>query len=109
MGNMATIGQQNLSNYKHIVINNGAHDSVGAQPTDAHDLEKFKLTELAKACGYKMVRMLGGQIVTQWLVHVSFISVTEVLVTQWKVHVSFISVTEVLMTVVIACVLHLCD
>ena len=54
MGNMATIGQQNLSNYKHIVINNGAHDSVGAQPTDAHDLEKFKLTELAKACGYKM-------------------------------------------------------
>ena len=35
---------------------------------------------------------------TQWLVHVSFISVTEVLVTQWLVHVSFISVTEVLVT-----------
>ena len=34
---------------------------------------------------------------TQWLVHVSLISVTEVLVTQWLVHVSFTSaVTEVL-------------
>ena len=37
-------------------------------------------------------------LVTQWLVHVSFISVAEVLVTQWLVHVSFISVTEVLVT-----------
>ena len=37
-------------------------------------------------------------LVTQWLVHVSFISATEVLVTQWLVHVSFISVTEVLVT-----------
>ena len=35
-------------------------------------------------------------LVTQWLVHVSFISVTEMLVTQWLVHVSFISVTELL-------------
>ena len=56
MGNLATIGQQGLPNYKHIVINNGAHDSVGAQPTDAQDLEKFNLTKLAKAVGYKMVR-----------------------------------------------------
>ena len=32
---------------------------------------------------------------TQWLVNVSFTSVTEVLVTQWLVHVSFTSVTEV--------------
>ena len=34
-------------------------------------------------------------LVTQWLVHVSFISVTEVLVTQWLLHVSIISVTKV--------------
>ena len=33
---------------------------------------------------------------TQWLVHVSFICVTEVLMTQWLVHVSFISVTDML-------------
>ena len=37
-------------------------------------------------------------LVTQWLVHVSFISVTEVFVTHWLVHVSFISVTEVFVT-----------
>ena len=33
-------------------------------------------------------------LVTQWLVHVSFISVTEVLVTQWLLHVFIISVTK---------------
>ena len=37
-------------------------------------------------------------LITQWLVHVSFISVTDMLVTQWFVHVSFISATEVLVT-----------
>ena len=37
-------------------------------------------------------------IVTQWLVHVSFTSVTGVLVTQRLVHVSFTSVTEVMVT-----------
>ncbi len=35
---------------------------------------------------------------TKWLVHVSFISVTEVLVTQWLGHVSSTSVTEVFVT-----------
>ena len=35
-------------------------------------------------------------LVTQWLVDVSFIPVTEVLVTPWLVQVSFISVTEAL-------------
>ncbi|WP_342350595.1 phosphonopyruvate decarboxylase [Clostridium neonatale] len=29
MGGMAIIGNQNVNNYVHIVINNGAHDSVG--------------------------------------------------------------------------------
>ena len=51
-------------------------------------------------------------VVTQWLVHVSFTSVTEVLVIQWLVHVSFTSVIKVLVTqwlLVSACVFHLCD
>ena len=30
LGSMATIGQLGLTNYKHIIFNNGAHDSVGA-------------------------------------------------------------------------------
>jgi phosphonopyruvate decarboxylase len=42
-----------LSNLKHIVVNNGAHDSVGGQPTVGFDVS---LTEIAKACGYKIIR-----------------------------------------------------
>lgn len=42
-----------LRNYKHVVFNNGAHDSVGGQPTAAFDAS---LTGVAKACGYYVVR-----------------------------------------------------
>ena len=40
-----------VKNLKHIVINNGAHDSVGGQPTKASNLN---LTELAKTFGYNL-------------------------------------------------------
>lgn len=54
-----------LANLKHIVVNNGAHDSVGGQPTVGFDVS---LTEVAKACGYKVVRseaaMTPGDVVT---------------------------------------------
>ena len=40
------------SNLLHIVINNGAHDSVGGQPTKGAILD---LTQIAKACGYARV------------------------------------------------------
>ena len=42
-----------ISNLKHIVINNGAHDSVGGQPTMA---SKVNLSEIASACGYKLIK-----------------------------------------------------
>lgn len=42
-----------LSNLKHVVINNGAHDSVGGQPTYGFDVS---LTGVAKVCNYKIVR-----------------------------------------------------
>ena len=50
MGNMTSIGQSNSDNLVHIVLNNGAHDSVGGQPTCANEIS---LTEIAKASGYK--------------------------------------------------------
>lgn len=53
MGAMATVGQSNLDNFKHIVINNGAHDSVGGQPTDAGNHEDFSFSKIAQGCGYK--------------------------------------------------------
>ena len=34
MGSIAIIGGRKISNYVHIVLNNGAHESVGGQPTD---------------------------------------------------------------------------
>ena len=52
MGSLAIIGSRGLSNYYHIVINNGAHDSVGGQPTVAFDIDFIKV---AQACGYKTV------------------------------------------------------
>jgi phosphonopyruvate decarboxylase len=33
LGSLAICGCSNIKNFKHIVINNGAHDSVGGQPT----------------------------------------------------------------------------
>lgn len=50
LGGMAIIGNQDVNNYIHIVINNGAHDSVGGQKTVGLDMN---LLDIAKACGYK--------------------------------------------------------
>ncbi|CAF0809541.1 unnamed protein product [Brachionus calyciflorus] len=52
MGTLATIGQNGPENLKHIIFNNGAHDSVGGQPTDA-DNENFSFAKIALGCGYK--------------------------------------------------------
>lgn len=49
MGALAVIGACNPHNLVHIVINNGAHESVGGMPTVA---EKTDVSAIAKACGY---------------------------------------------------------
>lgn len=50
MGNMAITASMNCKNYVHVVFNNGAHDSVGGQPTVGL---KIDLCAVAKAVGYK--------------------------------------------------------
>ena len=52
MGSMAIVGDQEPWNYIHVVFNNGAHDSVGGQPTVGL---KMDLPGVAKAVGYKEV------------------------------------------------------
>lgn len=52
MGAMAVIGQSGISNLKHIVINNGCHESVGGQPTVGLDI---RMDQIALACGYERV------------------------------------------------------
>lgn len=49
MGSMAVIGANAPKNLVHIVINNGAHETVGGMPTVA---SKMELDAIAKACGY---------------------------------------------------------
>lgn len=50
MGALAIIGSQKVANFKHIIINNGCHDSVGGQPTVGASIS---FVSIAKACGYK--------------------------------------------------------
>ena len=52
MGSMAIVGDKEPGNYIHVVFNNGAHDSVGGQPTVGL---KMDLPSVAKAVGYKGV------------------------------------------------------
>ncbi len=56
MGSLALIGQMGTPNFIHIVINNGAHDSVGGQKTVAL---KLSLAKLASDCGYNKVKSLS--------------------------------------------------
>lgn len=49
MGAMAVIGTGLPNNMVHIVINNGAHETVGGMPTVAGGID---LTKIASACGY---------------------------------------------------------
>lgn len=49
MGSMALMGANAPENLIHIVINNGAHETVGGMPTVA---SKIDVVAIAKACGY---------------------------------------------------------
>ena len=50
MGNMAIVGSKSPSNYVHVIFNNGAHDSVGGQPTVGHEID---IVAIAHAMHYQ--------------------------------------------------------
>ena len=52
MGSMAIVASKEPKNYVHVVFNNGAHDSVGGQPTVGL---KIDIPAVAKSVGYKNV------------------------------------------------------
>jgi len=52
MGNMSTVGSMGNANYNHIIVNNGAHDSVGGQPSDALS-SNFDICKIALGLGYR--------------------------------------------------------
>ena len=49
MGSMAVLGARKSANVVHIVINNGAHETVGGQPTAMASVD---LPAIARGCGY---------------------------------------------------------
>ncbi len=51
MGSMTVIGNTSPKNLLHVILNNGAHESVGGQPTGAFGID---LPKIATACGYKL-------------------------------------------------------
>ena len=52
LGGMAIVASKAGANYMHVVFNNGAHDSVGGQPTVGLDID---LPAIAEAVGYKHI------------------------------------------------------
>jgi phosphonopyruvate decarboxylase len=51
-GSLGIIGDLKIENFKHIIFNNGAHDSVGGQPTIGFDIDFGKI---AKSFNYTKV------------------------------------------------------
>ena len=49
MGAMTMVSKLDVPNFLHVVLNNGAHESVGGQPSAGH---KVDFTKIAEACGY---------------------------------------------------------
>lgn len=52
MGAMTMVSKVKTPNFLHVVLNNGAHESVGGQPSAGHLLD---WTKIAEACGYETV------------------------------------------------------
>jgi phosphonopyruvate decarboxylase len=58
IASIGAIGSRFLKHFRHIVLNNGAHDSVGGQPTIA---PLISLAGIAVASGYASVRVVASK------------------------------------------------
>jgi len=57
LGSLAVIGAQRSANFRHLLLNNGAHASVGGQPTVGFDTD---FPAVALACGYRWGRRVSA-------------------------------------------------
>ncbi|MBS1553076.1 MAG: phosphonopyruvate decarboxylase [Bacteroidetes bacterium] len=64
MGSLSIIGEKAGKNFRHILLNNGSHDSVGGQPTAGFNID---FPAVAMGCGFKLAlkaetkeEILGG-------------------------------------------------
>lgn len=58
LGAIATMGSRFPGNIRHVIFNNGAHESVGAQPTVGLSID---FPAIASACGYKKVFSINNK------------------------------------------------
>lgn len=58
MGALAVIGAEKPKNFIHVVINNGAHESVGGMPTVMRNVD---LSLVAKGCGYEYIQCVDNE------------------------------------------------
>ena len=59
MGGTAIVGAAGVENFKHVVLNNGVHDSVGGMATAGL---RVSFTEIGKACGYTEAWRVEGSV-----------------------------------------------
>ena len=52
MGALTMVSKLDVPNFMHVILNNGAHESVGGQPSAGHRVD---FTSIAEACGYRTV------------------------------------------------------
>ena len=52
MGALTMVSKHSVPRFLHVVLNNGAHESVGGQPSAGHRID---FTAIAAACGYRTV------------------------------------------------------
>ncbi len=72
MGSLPVIGNIVQGSFVHVVLNNGSHESVGAQPTQGFAAD---LCSVAKACGYSSAVLITNQDeLTDWLKNLSSVS-----------------------------------
>ncbi len=57
LGSLPVIGQLGLVNYRHVLLNNFAHESVGGQPTASANTD---FPALARTCGYRNGTSVGS-------------------------------------------------
>ena len=57
MGGTAIVGVSKAANFKHVILNNGVHGSVGGMATAGL---RVSFTEIAKACGYTEAWRVDG-------------------------------------------------
>lgn len=59
MGSLSIIGSLGPENLCHFVFNNGAHDSVGGQPTVGFQID---IPQIASACGYRSAFSVSDEV-----------------------------------------------